>query len=312
KRGGFYYIFAPAGGVTAGYQAVFRSRQVYGPYENRIVLDQGKTAINGPHQGAWVDTASGQDWFLHFQDRGPFGRDVHLEPMVWNPDGWPVIGEDPGHTGKGQPVLIHRKPDVGATYPIATPQTSDEFDSAALGLQWQWQANPQPEWASLAARAGYLQLSGLPALAATAQGMPEIYNQPNLLLQKFPAPAFTATARLEFAPGAEGACAGLVVFGFDYQWIGLQSGPAGLRLVWAQSGRAKAARNAFGDGAVKAARATAAGAAEGPAGPAVYLRVAVDAQGICRFSASSDGAHFSPLGPAFQSTVDRWIGAKVG
>ena len=147
KRHGYYYIFAPAGGVVPGYQAVFRSKAIYGPYENRIVLAQGKTPINGPHQGAWVDTPSGQDWFLHFQDRGAFGRVVHLEPMVWRDDDWPVIGSDPNGTGKGEPVLTHRKPDVGRSYPAAEPQTSDEFDGGVLGLQWRG-GRPirEPEW----------------------------------------------------------------------------------------------------------------------------------------------------------------------
>ncbi len=112
KRHGFYYVFAPSGGVTGGYQAVFRATNIYGPYEHRIVLDQGKTAINGPHQGAWVDTPTGENWFLHFQDRGAYGRVVLLEPMIWRDDDWPVIGDDPDNTGKGQPVLVHAKPDV--------------------------------------------------------------------------------------------------------------------------------------------------------------------------------------------------------
>ncbi|HEY5807073.1 MAG TPA: family 43 glycosylhydrolase, partial [Povalibacter sp.] len=153
KRHGYYYVFAPAGGVATGYQAVFRSRNIRGPYENRIVLDQGNTTINGPHQGAWVDTASGEDWFLHFQDRGPFGRVVHLQPMEWNDD-WPLMGTDPDKDGKGEPVLRHRKPDIGKTYPPAAPQTSDEFTAPTLGLQWQWNANPQADWASLTASPG--------------------------------------------------------------------------------------------------------------------------------------------------------------
>jgi beta-xylosidase len=106
-------VFAPSGGVTGGYQAVFRATNIYGPYEHRMVLDQGRTAINGPHQGAWVDTPAGENWFLHFQDRGAYGRVVHLEPMIWRDDDWPVIGDDPDHTGKGEPVLVHAKPNVG-------------------------------------------------------------------------------------------------------------------------------------------------------------------------------------------------------
>ncbi|MDR2147965.1 MAG: family 43 glycosylhydrolase [Tannerella sp.] len=51
KRNGFYYIFAPAGGVKTGWQVALRSKNVFGPYERKIVMAQGKTAINGPHQG---------------------------------------------------------------------------------------------------------------------------------------------------------------------------------------------------------------------------------------------------------------------
>ena len=91
KRNGFYYIFAPAGGVTNGWQTVLRSKKIDGDYEEEIVLAQGKARINGPHQGAWVDTSSGEDWFIHFQDAGIFGRITHLQPMRWVDD-WPVMG----------------------------------------------------------------------------------------------------------------------------------------------------------------------------------------------------------------------------
>jgi beta-xylosidase len=148
KRNGVYYVFAPAGGVKEGYQAVFRSNNLYGPYENRIVLDQGRTPINGPHQGAWVDTPSGENWFIHFQDKGAFGRIVHLQPMIWCEDGWPAMGTAV-KTGKekGEPVLTYTKPQL-PPQPITGPATSDEFNSPKLGLQWQWQTNPQPAWFS--------------------------------------------------------------------------------------------------------------------------------------------------------------------
>ncbi|MDQ5979048.1 MAG: hypothetical protein QG602_2022, partial [Verrucomicrobiota bacterium] len=93
KRNGWYYIFAPAGGVATGWQSVFRARDIRGPYEHRIVLAQGQTAINGPHQGGLVDTPAGDSWFIHFQDKGPYGRVVHLQPVVWHED-WPVMGHD--------------------------------------------------------------------------------------------------------------------------------------------------------------------------------------------------------------------------
>jgi beta-xylosidase len=298
KRHGYYYIFAPAGGVVPGYQAVFRSKSIYGPYENRIVLAQGKTPINGPHQGAWIDTATGQDWFLHFQDRGAFGRVVHLEPMVWRSDDWPVIGSDPDNTGKGEPVLVHRKPEVGRSYPMAEPQTSDEFDGGKLGLQWQWQANAGPDWGSLISRPGYLRLGCVPGPAALG-----LYNQPNLFLQKFPAPAFTVTTKLELTAGERDERAGLIVFGYDYAWIGLAMGPQGARLVGEAVAKASQAHGPDSSPVqVLADRIT---------GP-VYLRVAVDRRGGCHFSYSVDGTNFVSSSLTLQASVDRWIGAKVG
>jgi beta-xylosidase len=138
KANGYYYVFAPAGGVEEGWQAVFRSRSLDGPFEVRTVLDQGNSPVNGPHQGAWVRAQDGRDWFLHFQDRKAYGRVVHLQPMRWA-DGWPLIGEDGPRPGTGQPVMTHAKPVAGA--PLSAPPTSDEFDGPALGLQWQWNAN---------------------------------------------------------------------------------------------------------------------------------------------------------------------------
>jgi beta-xylosidase len=303
KRNGYYYVFAPSGGVVAGYQAVFRSRNIYGPYEHRVVLSQGKTAVNGPHQGAWVDTPTGEDWFLHFQDRGPFGRVVHLEPMSWHDD-WPVIGEDPTGSGTGQPVLTSRKPNVGATFPIDAPQTSDEFDADTLGLQWQWNANPTPGWASLSARRGYLRLVCVPAPLTRNNGIPSpdsIYDAPNLLLQKFPAPEFTATTELEFAPSSEGERAGLVVFGYDYAFVGLKRTSKGLTLVCDfNMGANKPGSRETEVQRIEANSAT------------VFLRVSVRPDATCQFAYSFDNQVFENIGGPFRSSGDRWIGAKLG
>jgi len=304
KRHGFYYVFAPSGGVTGGYQAVFRATNIYGPYEHRIVLDQGKTAINGPHQGAWVDTPTGEDWFLHFQDRGAYGRVVHLEPMIWRDDNWPVIGDDPDHTGKGQPVLIHAKPNVGRGYPITAPQTSDEFDGKTLGLQWQWNANPHSDWASLSAHPGFLRLASVPTPKTRSNETPAVqnlYDAPNFLLQKFPAPEFTVTTELEFAPAAEGEFAGLTVFGYDYALLGLRRTADGLRLVYVVNQGA----NLPGAEAREVARVD-------TISPAVCLRVTIGSGAMCRFAYSFDNETFTSIGEPFRASGDRWIGAKVG
>lgn len=161
RRNGYYYIFAPAGGVENGWQLALRSKDIYGPYEDRVVMAQGHTAINGPHQGAWVQTRFGEDWFVHFQDRGPFGRVVHLQPMRWVND-WPVIGIDPDGDGTGEPVLTFRKPATARNGQWATPSDSDEFNSERIGPQWQWQANPGTNWAFPTGRLGFLRLFNVP------------------------------------------------------------------------------------------------------------------------------------------------------
>lgn len=291
RRGSYYYIFAPAGGVTEGYQAVFRSKAITGPYEPRIVLEQGKTPINGPHQGAWVDTPAGENWFVHFQDRGAYGRIVHLEPMHWRDDGWPEMGE-PGRNGVGQPVLRHAKPAV-RTQAIVVPATSDDFSGPRYGLQWQWQANPDENWAML--RAG----RGLSLAAVPARGR-SLWDAPNLLLQKFPAPHFVVTTRLDATDLKASADAGLVVFGYNYAWIGLRRTAAGLRLVFAtclnanEGGTENEMANVAADN------------------PVVLLRVAINDSAQCSFSYSTDGNTFTPLGTKFQATLSRWVGAKVG
>lgn len=299
KRDGWYYIFAPAGGVREGYQAVFRSRDIRGPYENRIVLEQGSTPVNGPHQGAWVDTPAGQHWFLHFQELPAYGRVVHLQPMRWRADGWPVMGDDADDNGTGEPVLAHTKPALAAQ-PVAVPPTSDDFSGPALGLQWQWQGNPAAGWAEL--RGGdrpALRLRAVPAPDTTS-----LWLCPNLLMQKFPAPSFQAETRLEFSPSGEGERAGLIVFGYDYAWIGLRRGTDGdLELVQALCDRG----DKGGAERIVATRPW-------PAGTPVVLRVRVDADAECRFAvrAATPGAEFAPFGQEFRASSSRWVGAKVG
>jgi beta-xylosidase len=250
-----------------------------------------------------VDTPTGENWLLHFQDRGAYGRVVHLEPMIWRDDGWPVIGDDPDHTGKGQPVLVHAKPDVGKTYPITAPQTSDEFDGKTLGLQWQWNANPRDEWFWLSARPGFLRLASVPAPKTRSDGTPanqSLYDAPNFLLQKFPAPEFTVTTALQFAPAAEGEFAGLTVFGFDYAMLGLRKSADGMRLVYVVN---QGANRGAAEREVAGADTT---------NSAVYLRVTVGNGAMCRFAYSFDDQMFTPVGEPFKASGDRWISAKVG
>jgi beta-xylosidase len=295
KRNGYYYIFAPAGGVGEGWQTVLRSQNIFGPYEDKIVLTQGATEVNGPHQGGWVETQSGESWFVHFQDRGAYGRIVHLQPMKWVDD-WPVIGNDEDADGRGEPVLVYQKPNVGKIHPIATPQTTDEFDSNELGRQWQWHANYKEDWFSLTQRPGWLRLFPVPK----ADKAVNLWLVPNFLLQKFPALEFTVTTKLDFANLAMGERAGLVVMGMDYSNIAVERAADGFRLVKA------ACKDANDDGEASMEGEIA------RLGKFALLRVKVMPGAVCSFSYSNDGKKFASLGKPFTAREGKWIGAKIG
>lgn len=311
KKGGYYYIFHPAGGVPTGWQVVLRSKNVYGPYECKTVLAQGNTSVNGPHQGAWVDTPTGEDWFLHFQDVGAYGRLVHLQPMKWK-DGWPVIGTDPDGDGCGEPVLSHRKPDVGRTYPVCTPQESDEFDGYTLSPQWQWHANINEKWAYYAGNHGFVRLYSYPVVPQYRN----LWDVANLLLQKTPAPNFTATMKLTFSPTKQykGERTGLVVMGMDYAALVLENAADEITLSQVVCHGADKGQPEQVNASVGLKEST------------VYLRVKFGCDGrkiaqsegghdllvTCDFSYSTDGRTFSPLGTTFQAREGKWIGTKVG
>ena len=291
KRGGYYWIFAPAGGVQRGWQSVFRSRAIDGPYESRIVLRQGTTAINGPHQGAWVEDAHGRHWFVHFQDKDAYGRVVHLQPMSWTSDGWPAVGVNQDREGTGEPVLDWRKPESHSSVRVAPP-TSDEFNGAALGLQWQWQANPRREWMSL--QHGVLRLNVWPLDTSN------LWLAPNLLLQKWPAPEFDVTAAVTFAPARAGESTGLIVFGRDYAWLGITETPSGVRLSL------RIVKDADAAGTEREV----AGVARVPR--TIYLRVGVRDGARCSFSYSTDNVTFVPIAYEFTGRQGVWVGARVG
>ena len=281
KRNGWYLILAPAGGVDHGWQVALRSRDIYGPYEARRVLEQGATAINGPHQGALVDTPDGSEWwFVHFQALWPYGRVVHLNPVTWQDD-WPLMGM-PGADGKREPVTTFRKPAIDPQ-PIAIPATSDDFDGPSLGLQWQWQANHDKNWYSLAARPGWLRLF--------AQDRPDhdLLRLPSLLLQKVPARTFTVTATVELS--GPGVRAGLAVTGKQPSAVIVEERDRAIRLTLL----------------VKGYRTTTVSLPRAP----LRLQISVQDGGLFQF-AYDVGAGPQRLAKPFQEGKGYWIGARVG
>ena len=294
KKNGYYYIFAPAGGVATGWQTVLRSKHIFGPYEKRKVLEQGNTTINGPHQGAWVQTQTGEDWFFHFQDKGAYGRIVHLQPMKWK-DEWPIIGADPDGDGIGEPILTYRKPNVGKIGSSVTLKTSDEFNDTKLGLQWQWHANPKVYW-GFPSNLGYYTLNCIPKPKEAIN----LWDVPNIVLQKFPAEEFTATTKLTFNPRFDDEEVNFVIMGMDYGLVKIKQvqGKNILSQVVCKAADKKGIEREIASTSLQ--------------NNLVYLRVKVTQGGICIFSYSENGTDFKEIGDPFTAKEGRWIGAKIG
>ncbi len=294
KRNGYYYIFAPGGGVAQGWQTVLRAKNIYGPYEDRIVLTKGQTDINGPHQGAWVELKNGESWFVHFQEKQPYGRIVHLQPARWQDD-WIVMGEDKDGEGTGEPVLQWKKPNVDAEYSIQIPQTSDEFNQPRLGRQWQWQGNPQPGWI-FPSNLGFLRINPV----VVDSNRRNLWHLPNLLLQKMPAESFTATTKLTFHHQNDSEEVGLLIMGRDYAYLSLLRESTQLVLRMAECKEAEKGTVEKEHLSIPMEKNT------------VFLRVKVEAGGLCQFSYSTDNETFVNAGPVFTAREGKWIGAKAG
>jgi beta-xylosidase len=294
KRNGYYYIFAPAGGVKSGWQTVLRSKNIWGPYEEKIVLAQGNTSVNGPHQGAWVDTPTGEDWFIHFQDVGNAGRIIHLQPMHWEND-WPVIGVNQNEEGCGEPVLHYRKPDVGAEYPVCSPADTDFFKGDRLGLQWQWNANYQKEWYRLDGER-------LTLYAQKKEPDTQLCDVGNLLLQKWPAPEFQITCTLFLGGMKAGDVCGMVSLGGIYSALAVKKEAEDFRLLqrtgeWTRQNERDAELGNLkldGDNAV------------------LFLRMQVRREKEISFSYSLDGTEYISAGETTEATPGRWVGVKAG
>jgi len=293
KHDGWYYVFAPAGGVEEGWQSVFRSRSIHGPYEDRIVMEQGETNINGPHQGAWLRTPEGKDWFVHFQDRKAYGRVTHLNPMTWT-DGWPLIGQPGPKPGVGNPVSSWVKPVAGQ--PVAVPPTTDEFSGKKLGVQWQWNANPQASFHSLSARSGFLRLP----VAAYPETKGYVRAAPNIVTQKLPATVFTAETRIELTGAKDRDRAGLILNGQTYAAIGLRQQGADLQLVYTVCEPIKPRCTETDTVLLQKAP------------KAVTLRMTMAEGAQAQFFYSVDGKEFKSAGKPFAATKGHWVGAQMG
>ena len=216
KRDGFYYILAPAGGVREGYQVALRSKDIHGPYEIKTVMGQGSTVINGPHQGGLVDTPDGKEYFLHFQDRGLYGRICHLQPVYWN-GGWPVIGINPDTNGVGEPAFELDKPVITSEEPVYL-EGSDDFKDGKPNLSWQWMGNHDDSFYGSVTDETGAERDGLRLFCQNPShdDMPVLWRSSNVLTQKLIYPSFRAEALMDASGLLPGERAGVCMTGGQY------------------------------------------------------------------------------------------------
>ena len=332
KRGGEYWLFFPAGGVGGGWQVVARAKSPYGPFEAKTVMAQGKTKINGPHQGGWVATPSGEDWFVHFSDRDAYGRIVYLEPMKWRTDGWPVIGVDEDGDGCGDPVEEYEMPKGGKLgTQTLYPQVSDEFNDGKIGLQWQW-LGKSADFAGWATPYGFyrqytkaVESCKLKVESGGGKDLrPSLWKTPNLMVQKFPAFAFTATMKARVGAKEATEESGLIIQGRSYARIGLRyTGKQEFEVVYVECRDADKGKDEDKAVVLATVPATVIGAGLRTANVKdVWLKVDVTPGEIpekglgpkatCEFSWSLDGEKWTKCDKTFQAREGKWIGATVG
>ena len=282
KLNGFYYLSIPEGGVRGGWQTILRSKDIYGPYERKIVLETGSTQINGPHQGAIVDTPFGEWWFVHFQQRDALGRIVHLQPMTWVED-WPVMGEDYDGNRVGEPVASWTKPKTKKTVKPFLPASSDNFKGGTLGLQWQFNHNPVDGKWSLSEKKGNLALHALQS--------DSFKKAHNTLSQKLMGFSGSYTVCLDLKHLAEGQHAGMACMGSDNYTAGIRLENGSTTLSLEKEGEILAS-TAFDKSKI-------------------WLRMTFEDEAkVFGFSYSKDGKDFIPIGESFENHFGNWKGAR--
>ena len=349
KKDGEYWLFFPAGGVGGGWQVAARAKSPYGPYEVKRVLEQGDTAINGPHQGGAVrmenekwkmeNGEEGVWWFYHFSDRDAYGRIVYLEPMKWDEGAWPVIGDN----GRPMPEIRIDESDESTNrrieqLPFSGLAVSDDFNSPKLGLQWQFlgRSEDQAAWPT---PYGYFRLYSTPFKLTYKSGKSfisssyekvanrNLWKIPNLMVQKFPAADFTATVKAQVGAKQNGEDAGLVVMGRSYARIGLKYHDKMFDIVYSELADADKDK-CPGEPeptvlATLPAKVIGAGIRTAQVCD-IYLRLAVrQAKAkthrdqicpppICSFAWSTDGETWHDAPKTFEARVGKWIGATFG
>ena len=231
KIGDYYYIYATNGGWPSG-QSVYRSKNIFGPYEGKVVLQKMiNNKVNTIHQGALIDTPEGEWWTILQEDIGALGRVPNLQPVKWVDD-WPVIGNNGIPVAATGTTSTYTKPKTSAQPRKALP-TNDNFRSYPLGMQWEWNHNPVNGAWSLFERPGWLRMR-------TTGKADRLTQAKNMLTQRIfvmhgkEAQETKGTVRIDVSALAEGDRAGICIFQDPYAYVAVEKKDGKLQIVWRQ------------------------------------------------------------------------------
>lgn len=298
KKDGFYYILAPAGGVRTGWQMAARSKNIYGPYEHKIIMHRGDTPVNGPHQGGLVELENGESWFIHFQDLETYGRVTHLQPVKWVDD-WPIIGVDVNNDGVGEPVESYKKPALPASE-ILMPLENDKFDGAQLGMQWQWQAHADKSFYEI--DDNRLRLFAKPF--DSKLGL--LSDAPNVLSQLVHSPNIDVNTKIDLSL-KNGDCCGLLITGGNYYGIKVEKTDGSIYL--------KAVSYEYDSSTeLNTPEQVHANVKLRMDVDSIMLRIVMTYPGDIQCMYSYDGENYAYIGSVCHYNVSRksWVGARTG
>jgi beta-xylosidase len=128
-----------------------RAKKLTGPWEIRQLNHVDAKLDKEPNQGGLIQLQNGKWYFFTHHGTGDWeGRAASLLPVQWV-DGWPIVGAV-GEDGIGRMVWSAAKPIDSKSY--LGIKGSDDFSSAVLGAQWEWNYQPRAEKWSLTERSG--------------------------------------------------------------------------------------------------------------------------------------------------------------
>ncbi|HHU19149.1 MAG TPA: glycosyl hydrolase 43 family protein [Bacilli bacterium] len=292
KIDGYYYLIFiewPTEGKQRRRQIAYRSKDLFGDYERKIIFDDDMGYQNqGIAQGAIFDTAAG-DWYaMLFQDHGAVGRIPYVLPVQWI-DGWPMVGIN----GKAPESFIVNLPET-KDKPLVV---SDEFNyqENLIGESWQWNHNPDHTLWSFTERPGYLRLT-------TGQLTDHVLQARNTLTQRTEGPTCTAITRMDTTDMKSGDHAGLIALQSNFGTVGVQVNPDG----------EKSLTMTTKDGVIETIIEEKLNATN-----IIDLKIEfnfVDSIDLARFYYSTTGDEWIEIGEALQMkyTLDHFMGYRVG